>query len=167
MQPGGRLVSQEVAESIVRFVAGGTELARAEVEPSLLSLVCRELNTVADRAEAGRRFQADLLAGSRDTILTEFYERALADQPAGVSGECIEDELLTESGYRESIAEERVSKALAAAGAAPDALDETRESTPAARRGTPRSCGGSRPRTDVLCSVVTSATRTDVATSTG
>ena len=34
----------------------------------------------------------------------------------------IEDELLTESGYRESLAEERVAKALAAAGAAPDAL---------------------------------------------
>ena len=34
----------------------------------------------------------------------------------------IEDELLTESGYRESLAEERVRKALAAAGAAPDAL---------------------------------------------
>jgi hypothetical protein len=34
----------------------------------------------------------------------------------------IEDELLTESGYRESLAEERVQRALAAAGAAPDAL---------------------------------------------
>ena len=34
----------------------------------------------------------------------------------------IEDELLTESGYRESLAEERVVKAFAAAGAAPDAL---------------------------------------------
>ncbi|HEX7374497.1 MAG TPA: hypothetical protein VF277_05950, partial [Steroidobacteraceae bacterium] len=34
----------------------------------------------------------------------------------------IEDELLTESGYRESLAEERVVKALAAAGAEPDAL---------------------------------------------
>ena len=34
----------------------------------------------------------------------------------------IEDELLTESGYRESLAEERVIKALAGAGAAPDAL---------------------------------------------
>src|SRR6185295_17828973 len=44
--PGGKLVSREVAESIVRFVAGGSELANAEVEPSLLSLVCRELNTV-------------------------------------------------------------------------------------------------------------------------
>jgi tetratricopeptide (TPR) repeat protein len=120
MKPGGRLVSQEVAESIVRFVAGGTELANAEVEPSLLSLVCRELNTV--RLAQGRaEISADLLAGSRDTILTEFYERALADQPAGVR-RVIEDELLTESGFRESLAEERVTKALAAAGAAPDAL---------------------------------------------
>ena len=120
LKPGGRLVSQEVAESIVRFVAGGAELANAEVEPSLLSLVCRELNTV--RLAQGRtEISADLLAGSRDSILTEFYERALADQPPGVR-RVIEDELLTESGYRESLAEERVSKALAAAGAAPDAL---------------------------------------------
>jgi len=120
MKPGGRLVSEEVAASIVRFVAGGSELANAEVEPSLLSLVCRELNTV--RLAQGRaEISADLLAGSRDTILTEFYERALADQPAGVR-RVIEDELLTDSGYRESLAEERVRKALAAAGAAPDTL---------------------------------------------
>jgi tetratricopeptide (TPR) repeat protein len=120
VKPGGRLVSQEVAESIVRFVAGGSELGNAEIEPSLLSLVCRELNTV--RQTKGRsEISADLLAGSRDTILTEFYERALADQPAGVR-RVVEDELLTESGYRESLAEERVLKALAAAGAAPDAL---------------------------------------------
>jgi hypothetical protein len=120
IQPGGRLVSQEVAESIVRFVAGGAELANAEVEPSLLSLVCRELNTVRI-AQKRPEISADLLAGSRDTILTEFYERALADQPEGVR-RVIEDELLTESGYRESLAEERVIKALAAAGAEPDAL---------------------------------------------
>lgn len=118
--PGGRLVSQEVAESIVRFVAGGSELANAEIEPSLLSLVCRELNTV--RLAQGRaEISADLLAGSRESILSEFYERALVDQPEAVR-RVIEDELLTESGYRESLAEERVAKALAAAGAAPDAL---------------------------------------------
>src|SRR5262245_10849616 len=120
VKPGGRLVSVEVAESIVRFVAGGSELATAEVEPSLLSLVCRELNTVR-RAQGRAEISADLLAGSRDTILSEFYERALADQPAGVR-RVIEDELLTESGYRESLAEERVQKALAAAGASPEAL---------------------------------------------
>ena len=120
IKPGGKLVSQEVAESIVRFVAGGSELQNAEVEPSLLSLICRELNTVR-QAQGKAEISADLLAGSRDTILSEFYERALADQPAGVR-RVIEDELLTESGYRESLAEERVAKALAAAGAEPDAL---------------------------------------------
>ena len=120
VKPGGKLVSQEVAESIVRFVAGGSELANAEIEPSLLSLVCRELNTVR-QAQGRAEISADLLAGSRDTILSEFYERTLADQPQGVR-HVIEDELLTESGYRESLAEERVTKALAAAGAAPDAL---------------------------------------------
>ncbi|MGH8154970.1 MAG: hypothetical protein ACREP0_07015 [Rhodanobacteraceae bacterium] len=120
VKPGGKLVSQEVAEAIVRFVAGGSELANAEIEPSLLSLVCRELNT-ARLAQGREEISADLLAGSRDTILSEFYARALADQPEGVR-RVVEDELLTESGYRESLAEERVKKALAEAGAAPDAL---------------------------------------------
>ncbi len=120
LKPGSQLVSREVAESIVRFVAGGSELANAEVEPSLLSLVCRELNTL--RQTQGRKeISTDLLAGSRDTILSEFYERTLSDQPAGVR-RVIEDELLTESGYRESLAEERIAKVLAAAGAAPDTL---------------------------------------------
>ena len=83
VKPGGKLVSEEVAESIVRFVAGGSELRNAEVEPSLLSLVCRELNN-ARIAQERSEISADLLAGSRDTILNEFYERSLADQPPGV-----------------------------------------------------------------------------------
>ena len=33
LEPGGKLVSREVAESIVRFVAGGSELSNAEIEP--------------------------------------------------------------------------------------------------------------------------------------
>ena len=118
-KPGGKLVTEEVAEAIVRFVAGGSELRNAEVEPSLLSLICRELNN-ARVAQGASEISAGLLAGSRDTILTEFYERALADQPAEVR-RFIEDELLTESGFRESIAEERVRRAFDAAGA-PQAL---------------------------------------------
>ncbi|MDO8542338.1 MAG: hypothetical protein Q7S40_18010 [Opitutaceae bacterium] len=118
--PAPHLVSDEVAAQIVRFVAGGADLARAEVEPSLLSLVCRELNN--GRIARGQiEITADLLAGSRETILSEFYERALAGQPAIVR-RFIEDELLTDSGYRESVAEERVKKAFAAAGAARDTL---------------------------------------------
>ena len=120
MKPGGKLVSEEVAESIVRFISGGSELRNAEVEPSLLSLICRELNN-ARIAQGRAEISADLMAGSHDTILHEFYERALADQPAAVR-KVIEDQLLTDSGFRESLAEERVVKAFAAAGAAPDAL---------------------------------------------
>ena len=120
MKPGGKLVSQEVAESIVRFIAGGSELPNAEVEPALLSLICRELNN-ARIAQGRTEISADLLAGSRDTILSEFYERALADQPPGVR-KFIEDEMLTESGFRESLAEERVLKGFAAAGAPADTL---------------------------------------------
>ncbi len=120
VNPGGKLVSQEVAESIVRFIGGGAELRNAEVEPSLLSLICRELNN-ARIAQGRNEISADLLAGSRDTILAEFYERALADQPAGVRT-FVEDEMLTESGFRESLAEERVLKGFAAAGAPPDTL---------------------------------------------
>jgi hypothetical protein len=120
MKPGGRLVSEEVAAAIVRFTAGGSELPNAEVEPSLLSLICRELNN-ARIAQGRGEISADLLAGSRDTILSEFYERALAGEPPGVR-QVIEDHLLTESGYRENLAEERLSKLFTAAGAPPGAL---------------------------------------------
>ncbi|HET7096731.1 MAG TPA: hypothetical protein VFJ68_05020, partial [Casimicrobiaceae bacterium] len=120
LKPGGKLVSEEVAEAIVRFIAGGSELRNAEVEPSLLSLICRELNN-ARIAQSRGEISADLLAGSRDTILAEFYERAVGDQPPGVR-KFIEDEMLTESGFRESLAEERVRKAFAAVGAPPDTL---------------------------------------------
>jgi tetratricopeptide (TPR) repeat protein len=120
MQPGRGLVSEEVAAAIVRFVAGGAELANAEVEPSLLSLICRELND-ARIAQRREEISLDLLAGSHATILSNFYERALADQPAAVR-RIIEDDLLTSSGFRENVAEERVVSHFAAAGAAPDTL---------------------------------------------
>ncbi|MBI2813207.1 MAG: hypothetical protein HYX71_02855 [Opitutae bacterium] len=118
--PAPHLVGEAVAEAVVRFVAGGADLARAEVEPSLLSLICRELNNTR-LAQGHPEISADLLAGSRDTILSEFYQRALKDQPPGVRV-FIEDVMLTDSGFRESVAEERVRKGFAAAGAAPGAL---------------------------------------------
>ena len=120
LEPGKGLVTQEVAEAIVRFVAGGDELANAVVEPSLLSLICRELNDA--RLEQGRKeISLDLLAGSHTSILTNFYERALADQPAAVR-RIIEDGLLTESGFRENVAEESLIKHFAEAGADPNTL---------------------------------------------
>ncbi len=120
LRPGKPLVSEEVAEAIVRFVAGGSELANAEVEPSLLSLICRELNE--QRIAQGRpEISQDLLAGSHDTILSNFYERSLADQPESVR-RIIEDDLLTDSGYRENLAEESLLRRFRTAGASPDAL---------------------------------------------
>ncbi|MDE2449682.1 MAG: hypothetical protein KGO22_11960 [Gammaproteobacteria bacterium] len=120
VQPGRQLVSDEVAAAIVRFVAGGSELANAEVEPSLLSLICRELNDT--RIAQGRsEISLDLLAGSHASILSNFYERALADQPAAVR-RIIEDELLTASGFRENVAEENLLRHFESAGAAPDAV---------------------------------------------
>src|ERR1700721_3725718 len=85
--------------------AGGAELANAEVAPSLLSLICRELNDtrIAQRRE---EISLDLLAGSHASILSNFYERSLADQKPAVR-QVIEDELLTSSGFRENVAEER------------------------------------------------------------
>ena len=120
LQPGKGLVTEEVAAAIVRFVAGGAELAHAEVEPSLLSLICRELNDT--RIAQGRdEISLDLLAGSHGSILSNFYERSLVDQKPTVR-QVIEDELLTASGFRENIAEERLLSRLKAVGAAPDTL---------------------------------------------
>ncbi len=120
LRPGQQLVSPEVAAAIVRFVAGASELANAEVEPALLSLICRELNDA--RVTQGREeISLDLLAGSHESILGNFYERSLADQPVTVR-RIIEDELLTDSGFRENVAEETLVKRFEAAGAAPGAL---------------------------------------------
>jgi AAA+ ATPase superfamily predicted ATPase len=120
LQPGKRLVTEEVGAAIVRFVAGGAELANAEVEPSLLSLICRELND-ARIAQGREEISLDLLAGSHATILSNFYERALADQPPAVR-QIIEDDLLTSSGFRENVAEERLVKRFEAVGAATGTL---------------------------------------------
>jgi hypothetical protein len=120
VKPGKGLVNDEVAAAIVRFVAGGSEIKNAEVEPALLSLVCRELNDA--RITAGRaEISPDLLEGSQDSILSNFYERSLSDQPPAVR-RIIEDQLLTASGFRENIAEERLTAAFKATGAAPDTL---------------------------------------------
>ncbi|HEX3847722.1 MAG TPA: hypothetical protein VHV81_10100 [Steroidobacteraceae bacterium] len=120
LKPGKRLVNEEVAAAIVRFVAGGAELVHAEVEPSLLSLICRELND-ARIAQGREEISLDLLAGSHASILSSFYERALADQPPPVR-QIIEDDLLTSSGFRENVAEERLLARFKEIGAPPDTL---------------------------------------------
>jgi len=118
---GGRLVDAGLAEQIVRFVAGAGDaapLSRLEIEPALLSVVCRELNDER-RRRGGEKITPELLAGSRAQILAGFYERSVADLPAAVRG-FVEERLITSSGFRDSVALE---SALELPGIASEALD--------------------------------------------
>jgi WD40 repeat protein len=120
---GRRLVEREVADNIVRFVAGRgeadeTPLADLEVEPALLSVVCRELNNKR-RLQGAPRITSGLLQGNREEILTGFYERSLADLPEPVRT-FIEERLLTVSGFRDSVALEN---ALENPGVTREAID--------------------------------------------
>ena len=111
--PGAHIIDEAVAHDIVRFVAsagahataqeaGEAELDELRVEPPLLNLGCRELNERRLRARAAK-VTAELLAGSRETILRDFYERATADLgPA--ARVFVEDRLLTARGFRTTVA---------------------------------------------------------------
>ena len=126
-KPGGRLVAPGAAEAIVRVVAGARDEGRERrsgglleagesergreggqapleslvVDPSLLSLLCRELNQKRreDRLPA---ITPQLVEANRENILNNFYARCLADLPEGVQI-FVEEDLLTESGFRETL----------------------------------------------------------------
>ena len=74
-------------------------------------------------AQRSSHITSDLLAGNRDYILQDFYERCVADQPSAVRA-FVEDELVTDSGLRENIALERARKTLSQRGASAAAIDE-------------------------------------------
>ncbi len=115
------LVDPDVAEDIVRFVAADQArlpLAELEVEPALLSVVCRELN-IKRRADRLAKITPDLLKGTRDQVLAEVYERSVKDLAPDVR-RFVEDHLLTKSGFRDSIAEDN---ALAEPGVTQLAID--------------------------------------------
>jgi hypothetical protein len=124
---GGHLVTAEVADRIVRFLAGGADaqqpeqpLARLEVEPALLSVFCRELNEKR-KARGAAVIEADLIRTSKEEILADFYQRSTADLGVAVRA-FIEDELLTGSGYRDSRALEDALRRPGVTRAAIDAL---------------------------------------------
>jgi hypothetical protein len=91
------------------------------VEPSLLSLFCHELNERRLKTGASR-ITDELVAGSSQSVLEEFYEGALVDQPLALRT-FVEEELITKSGFRESMALERAREALRQKGIEPEALD--------------------------------------------
>ncbi|HVT16338.1 MAG TPA: hypothetical protein VHQ90_09205 [Thermoanaerobaculia bacterium] len=118
LKPGGGLVGEAVAREILRFVAGASredrageagaapapsddDLAEMEVEPALLSLFCRELNSRRQRRGLPA-ITAELVQGSRGEILSSFYDQCLADMARPVRT-FIEERLLTGSGFRQSV----------------------------------------------------------------
>jgi tetratricopeptide (TPR) repeat protein len=106
LKAGGALVDQAVAEKIVKMVAGRDAYANIplnslEIEPTLLSVFCRELNN--NRIARGdSKITAQLLTGSKEVILTGFYDRALKGFDERLRF-FIEDKLLTGSGFRNSV----------------------------------------------------------------
>ncbi|MEM7350046.1 MAG: ribosomal protein L7/L12 [Acidobacteriota bacterium] len=121
VRQGGEITTAEVAERIVRFVAKAqtpdTPLRELQIEPALLSVVCRELNNKRQQ-EHSTQITAGLLAGSEEAILSGFYERSVADVEPRVRA-FIEEELLVE-GFRDSVALE---KALSLPGVDSEAID--------------------------------------------
>ncbi|MBE2215263.1 MAG: ATP-binding protein [Opitutaceae bacterium] len=109
-KPGAHLLEPETAERIIRFVAAertagaAHELTELEVEPALLNVVARELNN-RRRVRGLDRISADLVQGARDEILVDFYERAFTGLEPHVR-EFVEDQLLTTTGFRDSVAVE-------------------------------------------------------------
>lgn len=135
LSPGYKLLTEDVATRIVRFVSGGKVrqldgsilhdhdvLAGLEIEPPLLSLVCRELNSQR-QATGLTQITIDLLAGNQKRILFDFYERCVSDMPAALR-EFIEDQLVTESGLRENVALERIQSYLQEHNVSPSSIDE-------------------------------------------
>ncbi len=107
IKPGAGLVDETVARTIVEFVSGARggsieRLAEVNVEPPLLSVICRELNE-RRRALGQAQITHDLVSGNRREILNDFYERSVADLPAGMRT-FVEDKLLTKSGFRDNLA---------------------------------------------------------------
>jgi hypothetical protein len=108
---GGHLVAPGVAEKVIAFVAASrgrsgeetvsdAELAGIEIEPALLSIVCRELNN--KRIRVGQsQITADLLEGAQQEIVAAFYESSLVGLDPAVKL-FIEEQLLTSEGYRDS-----------------------------------------------------------------
>lgn len=114
------LVDEAQARQIVSFLAartaGDVEPGRAladpalpqdagddsEIDPALLSLFCAGVNL--RRQRAGRaRFDEEAITAAQRTVVADFYRECVADLPP-VARAFIEDELVTEQGYRNSFA---------------------------------------------------------------
>jgi WD40 repeat protein len=119
-EPAKDLMTAALAKRVVDIVAGENlhrhgETAVADVEhrgngqgawylePALLSLFCRELNE--ERKRLGQeRFEEQLVEGAKSGILSNYYSACVRDLPH--VAEFVEDQLITEKGFRNSYARE-------------------------------------------------------------
>jgi hypothetical protein len=117
LKPGAGVVREPVARQIVetigftrrsgadRSVAADASGPGDEIEPFLLSLVCRELN-IRRQARKLATITSDLAESSQggvESILNGFYERCLLDLPPSVRL-FVEDQLVGRTGYRQMVA---------------------------------------------------------------
>ncbi len=116
------IIAPDVAEQVVRFVAAADpyeELVNLEVEPALLSVVCGELNSQRlERREAQITERA--LQGSQNQILSDFYERSIADLSEAVCT-FVEEKLLTRRGFRNLVVYD---EALGSPGVSEEEIEE-------------------------------------------
>lgn len=104
---GGELLADGVADRIIGLAwrnraeaPSAEDLERMEVDPALLSVICSELN-LRRIAQGSTQIGAELLAGAEREILVDFYERSLKGLDPRVRV-FVEDELITEAGFRDS-----------------------------------------------------------------
>lgn len=105
MKPEPGLVSEDVALSIIRTVSGNQDvtaksLPDVEVEPSLLSLYCSELD-IKRVNNKERVISQKLVEEAGKNIINDFYKEKVSHvSPEAVS--FLESRLLTKNGYRDS-----------------------------------------------------------------
>jgi tetratricopeptide (TPR) repeat protein len=114
IEAGGHLMEAGVADRIIRTVAAGAgdeeasgaELEKLEVEPSLLSIFCRELNLVRQRSGLPK-ITAALADVAREAILEGFYDRAfeqIAAERRETMRKFVEEKLVLKGGFRNNLA---------------------------------------------------------------
>lgn len=140
--PGENLIDPVVAREVVEIVAAtrrgeagpngadanevdSAEIdeAKLEVDPALLSMVCRELNIERQRRNQAKitpQIVDDLLKHKGRSVLHRFYTECFALLPdratAGEVQKFIEDDLLTPAGYRNMAELARAQQVLSRAG---------------------------------------------------
>jgi WD40 repeat protein len=130
LSPGGHLVSQDVATEIINIIAAEHQTRRRPanelpVDPTLLSVFCRELNN--ERRILGEdRISAKLLKDRQVTILDNFYKRSLDGLDPGVQTFVEDDLILPDSPERNFVAEEVALRKLGVTPAAIETLIDRR-----------------------------------------